>query len=78
MWINVTDTNDNVPVFSPPLGGYVANISENAEERTEVITVVATDRDLGTHMEISYAIESENVPFVIVDPSVSSVYVNNY
>ncbi len=67
--INVTDVNDNFPIFPP--GVYMANISEHAPVGLEVITVVATDRDLDVHMEISYAIQNENIPFQIADPSVS-------
>lgn len=73
VWINVTDANDNRPVFSIPPGGYVANISEDAEVGTFVITVVATDLDVGRHGQITYAIIDNNtlIPFEIADPTVS-------
>ena len=76
VYITVTDVNDNQPVFTVPPGGYVANISENAGVGLEVITVMATDNDLGTHMEITYAINDEGVPFQIIDPNVGVVYIN--
>ena len=69
--MNITDSNDNHPIFNVPTGGYVASLPENASIGREVITVHATDLDLGLHMEISYSINSSDVPFQISDPTVS-------
>ena len=72
MNINITDTNDNRPIFQVPIGGYTVSISEDTEIGFEVITVVATDVDQGTNMEITYTIDSRNgVPFTINNSSVS-------
>lgn len=68
--VNVTDVNDNHPVFSIPSGGFVANVSENIPIGSEVITVVATDRDQGTDAEITYSLSDSSVPFQIQDPMV--------
>ena len=74
--INITDANDNQPVFLIPPGGYVANISEDAEVGSFVITVMATDLDLGTHAQITYAIMNNTlIPFEIADPNVSQMLV---
>lgn len=76
---NVTDANDNRPVFTVPSGGYVATVPENATVGSEVITVMATDLDLGIHQTVTYSLLSNittatNVPFEINDPSVSQTH----
>ena len=50
----------------------MAIVPEVASQGSEVITVEATDRDLGLHMEITYAVNNTNVPFEIADPTVST------
>ncbi|NWZ88662.1 PCDGE protein, partial [Poecile atricapillus] len=50
--INVTDLNDNSPVFSKRL--YEARVSENLPAGSEVLQVLATDADLGTNGQVSY------------------------
>ncbi|XP_015472172.1 protocadherin gamma-B3-like, partial [Parus major] len=50
--INVTDLNDNSPVFSKSL--YEARVSENLPAGSEVLQVRATDADLGTNGQVSY------------------------
>lgn len=67
--INITDVNDNHPIFQTPAGGYEASIPEDTEIGFEVITVLATDIDQESNM-ITYAISNTNVPFTI-DPLVS-------
>lgn len=69
--VNITDSNDNHPIFNVPAGGYMASLPENASIGREVITVDATDVDLGLHMEIRYSLNSSDVPFQISDPTVS-------
>ena len=76
VFVNVTDANDNRPIFAVPPGGYSASVLENSDLGTDVITVMATDLDQGTHQSISYAVLSNvtgttDVPFEIVDPTVS-------
>lgn len=75
--VTVTDSNDNPPVFVVPSGGYVENILENTTIGSEVITVVATDLDLGANQIITYSLSSNNsLPFAIPDPTVSIVHEN--
>ena len=73
--VNVTDTNDNRPIFSIPPGGYEVALSENVTVGTEVITVLATDIDQGPNQIITYSLLTNlsdvPIPFSIPDPTVS-------
>jgi hypothetical protein len=50
--VELEDVNDNRPVFNPPT--YVTSISREAQPGTEVISVLASDRDLGVYGTVSY------------------------
>lgn len=50
--INVTDVNDNPPVFEYPF--YTISIQEETLPPTPVITVIATDKDIGKNSIITY------------------------
>ncbi|KAM6196400.1 protocadherin beta-15-like [Sarcoramphus papa] len=50
--IVVLDVNDNAPIFTQEL--YVGEVLENAPEGSVVLSVVATDRDVGVNGDISY------------------------
>ncbi|XP_009490133.2 protocadherin beta-15 [Pelecanus crispus] len=50
--IVVLDVNDNAPVFTQEL--YVGQVLENAPEGSVVLSVVATDGDVGVNGDISY------------------------
>ena len=53
--INVSDFNDNIPVFNSPQ--YMMNISESAEILSFVLTVVATDTDATSpNNQITYSL----------------------
>ena len=52
--INVTDENDNRPIFTED--GYTAVVAENAPMGTEVITVSATDADQAESGMVRYRI----------------------
>ena len=54
--INVTDVNDNSPVFMN--NSYVAVVEEDAPIGTMVVTVSATDDDSGSNSEIQYRLSS--------------------
>eukprot|EP00079_Xenopus_tropicalis_P023296 XP_012815597.1 PREDICTED: protocadherin gamma-B2-like [Xenopus tropicalis] len=58
--IIVTDSNDNLPVFTQQV--YKVTISESAPINSTVIIVTATDKDEGTNAQITYSISkiSEN------------------
>ena len=68
--VNVSDANDNHPIFSIPPGGYSARLSEDSPPGSEVVTVVATDRDSGIHSQITYSLRDPSVPFRIQNPAV--------
>lgn len=72
--VNVTDSNDNRPIFIIPPGGYEESILENATVGSEVIVVLATDLDQGANQIITYSLLTNlSLPFSIPDPSVSVV-----
>ncbi|XP_069725654.1 protocadherin beta-15-like [Phaenicophaeus curvirostris] len=50
--IVVLDVNDNPPIFTQQL--YLGQVLENAPEGTMVLSVLATDLDVGVNGEISY------------------------
>ncbi|XP_044279600.1 protocadherin gamma-B3-like, partial [Varanus komodoensis] len=50
--INVTDANDNPPVFSQEI--YRVSLSENAPLGSQVLQVVASDQDEGSYAQIRY------------------------
>ena len=77
--ITVSDVNDNPAVFS--MAEYNADVVENAAAGTSVLTVQATDRDIGTNGEFEFSLLpvvnplfSSN-PFVI-DPITGEISVN--
>ncbi|XP_015744320.1 protocadherin Fat 1 isoform X1 [Python bivittatus] len=72
--INVTDINDNTPVFSQET--YTAVISEDAEVEQSVITILAADADGPLNNRIQYSIIDGNQgsPFTI-DPTLGEVKV---
>ncbi|NWT76215.1 PCDGD protein, partial [Prunella himalayana] len=59
--INVTDLNDNPPVFSKDV--YEARVAENLPAGSVVLRVRATDADAGTNGRVSYSFS--NVPGTI-------------
>uniref|UniRef100_A0A3P9IJ24 Protocadherin 2 alpha a 15 n=1 Tax=Oryzias latipes TaxID=8090 RepID=A0A3P9IJ24_ORYLA len=64
--VNVSDVNDNPPVFSQD--SYIAHLNENAPVGTTVIQVSATDLDEGSNGEIVYSFGNH------VDPKVRELF----
>uniref|UniRef100_I3JVC6 Protocadherin-16 n=1 Tax=Oreochromis niloticus TaxID=8128 RepID=I3JVC6_ORENI len=50
--IEIEDLNDNAPVFSPE--EYAVSISSHAQPGTEIVIVIATDRDSGRFGQVTY------------------------
>uniref|UniRef100_A0A3Q4GQG2 Protocadherin-16 n=1 Tax=Neolamprologus brichardi TaxID=32507 RepID=A0A3Q4GQG2_NEOBR len=50
--IEIEDLNDNAPVFSPE--EYTVSISSHAQPGTEIVSVIATDRDSGRFGQVTY------------------------
>uniref|UniRef100_A0A8U7P7A6 Uncharacterized protein n=1 Tax=Corvus moneduloides TaxID=1196302 RepID=A0A8U7P7A6_CORMO len=66
--INVTDLNDNQPVFSKSV--YEARVAENLPVGSLVLRVWATDADMGSNGRVSYSFGNvpDDVPlFFVVD-----------
>lgn len=59
--IDITDVNDNRPVFSDPF--YTVVLSEMKDKEVFVVQVHATDADLGQNSTILYIIEPPNEEF---------------
>ncbi len=64
--VEVTDTNDNQPVFENPT--YMAAVNESAFPGTVITTITATDRDTGVHGQegIVYELVGEDVEKYVV------------
>ncbi|XP_035809854.2 protocadherin gamma-A11-like isoform X42 [Amphiprion ocellaris] len=54
--VTVLDANDNAPIFTQPV--YKASIRENAPVGTVVLTVTATDADVGSNGKITYSVSN--------------------
>ncbi|XP_029142579.1 protocadherin gamma-B1-like [Protobothrops mucrosquamatus] len=52
IWINVTDANDNPPIFTQDT--YTVNLKENVPVGSLVLQVEASDKDDGTNAQITY------------------------
>ncbi|XP_027583462.2 protocadherin beta-15-like isoform X2 [Pipra filicauda] len=63
--IVILDANDNAPVFTQEL--YDVQVLENAPQGSVVLTVLATDRDVGVNGDISYQFSQSDSAFHI-DP----------
>ena len=61
--VTVLDEDDNPPVFDPAV--YTAEVYENSPTATPVVTVTATDADLGSNAEFTYAIYGDDDHFTI-------------
>lgn len=78
MSVEITDTNDNSPVFSPTF--YQVTISEAATFDDVLENVNATDDDTGSNGAITYSIVGGNVQnaFYIKNPDVRIFLCNCY
>lgn len=70
----MTDINDNAPQFSKTV--YNVAVTEGADVGTNVITVVATDKDIGMNSRISYKIVSGNIDSKFIITSISIIILN--
>ncbi|XP_056135724.1 protocadherin-23 [Lampris incognitus] len=52
--IEIEDLNDNSPVFNPEQ--YVTSISSHSQPGTEILNVIATDRDSGQYGQVTYGL----------------------
>ncbi|XP_059674194.1 protocadherin-23, partial [Gavia stellata] len=71
--IEIEDINDNLPVFEQAV--YVTSISSHTQPGTEIINVVATDRDSGIYGVVTYElVPGEFSSFFTVDASTGIIY----
>ena len=73
--INVTDQNDNPPVFN--VSSFQATIPENSDIASFVVKIQAGDADLGSNARISYFINSSNdMSAFAIDPDTGIISIN--
>ncbi|NXM78171.1 PCD12 protein, partial [Serilophus lunatus] len=71
--ICISDVNDNAPAFEK--ASYEAAVAENSEAPALLLTVRATDPDLGFNGKITYSIpDSSALGLVSVDPTTGDVF----
>ena len=70
----MTDINDNAPQFSKTV--YNVAVTEGADVGTNVIRVVATDKDIGMNSRISYEIVSGNIDSKFIITSINIIILN--
>ncbi|XP_009998253.1 PREDICTED: protocadherin-12 [Chaetura pelagica] len=71
--ICISDVNDNAPAFQKAT--YEVAIAENSEAPASLLTVQATDPDLGFNGEITYSIlDSSALGLVSIDPTTGEVF----
>ncbi|XP_023854145.1 protocadherin-23 [Salvelinus sp. IW2-2015] len=74
--IEVDDLNDNPPVFNPEK--YVTSVSSHAQPGTEVLSVIATDRDSGDYGHVTYQILARDLSSLFsVDKTTGVVYLTS-
>ncbi|KAK1800276.1 hypothetical protein P4O66_000320 [Electrophorus voltai] len=71
--VQVTDMNDNSPIFSPPL--FEVEFAEENQPGEKVLDVIAVDADSGTNAELVYSIvaDSSMRGLFEIDPSSGEV-----
>ncbi|XP_072352111.1 protocadherin-23 [Scyliorhinus torazame] len=74
--LELQDINDNQPVFNPL--AYITSISSHTQPETEIIKVIASDRDSGINGQVSYELLAGNFSSLFsVDSSTGAVYVTS-
>lgn len=70
--INVTDINDNPPVFTST--EYMASLLENSAIGSSVIQIIATDKDSGSNAQITYSLISGDMDYFYLDSINCTIY----
>ena len=73
--IRVSDVNDNAPRFSLP-GYFINNVTTKISVGDHVITIAASDTDIGPNSEVRYYISETNQNFSI-DPNTGDIFVSS-
>ncbi|CAO2612757.1 DCHS2, partial [Lemmus lemmus] len=69
--VDVEDVNDHLPVFNPST--YVTSVSGQTPPGTEIINVLASDRDSGTYGTVTYELIPGDLPPLFSIDSVTGV-----
>ncbi|XP_034044704.1 protocadherin Fat 4-like isoform X2 [Thalassophryne amazonica] len=70
--VNVTDVNDNRPQFNA--SSYVSSILlKDAKEGKLLLTLCATDKDIGDNAAIAYSFIAGNTPYLALDAETGAV-----
>ncbi|XP_053556199.1 protocadherin-23 [Bombina bombina] len=71
--IEIEDINDNAPTFDPVT--YMTSLSSHTQPGTEIINVMATDKDEGVFGELTYEIIPGDLSSLFtIDPSTGIIY----
>ncbi|XP_029467149.1 protocadherin-23 [Rhinatrema bivittatum] len=71
--IEIEDINDNHPVFDPAM--YVTSISSHTQPGTELLNVIASDRDSGIYGDVTYELlAGEYSSLFTIDSSTGIIY----
>ncbi|XP_012811431.2 protocadherin-23 [Xenopus tropicalis] len=71
--VDIEDINDNAPVFEPST--YVTSISSHTQPGTEILNVMAIDRDEGLFGDVTYELLSgEHSSLFTIDSSTGIIY----
>ncbi|XP_041838939.1 protocadherin-23 [Melanotaenia boesemani] len=74
--IEIEDLNDNIPVFSPE--EYTVSISSHTPPGTEVVNVIATDRDSGRFGLVTYSIlPGDMSTLFVLDKNTGMLFLNS-
>ena len=71
--VQLVDTNDNPPVFVNPVS--TVDISESASVGEHIITVTATDADIGENAEILYSVNGSTLFYI--NASTGEIFLNS-
>jgi len=63
--INIDDANDNAPICTQSI--YVERVPENVKVGSRVLTVVATDADIGVNAQLNYTVYGQGAGVFTVD-----------
>uniref|UniRef100_A0A8D1G266 Cadherin domain-containing protein n=1 Tax=Sus scrofa TaxID=9823 RepID=A0A8D1G266_PIG len=74
--VELEDVNDNEPVFNPSV--YVTSISGHSQPGTEIVSVVATDRDSGVYGTVAYELVQGDVSSLFtIDSTTGVIYLTS-
>lgn len=73
--VKILDRNDHAPIFSR--SEYTSNVPENNSYHLQILTVGATDRDVGENGRITYTLEGKVASMFNINPNTGLVSANS-